>query len=280
MTKKTKKRKSRTSYELTAENSDLAAEATERRDRARDLCRDGKFAEAFDDLLFAYEHGDHVEEWDFVDRSSILRDIAKVGNCHAPALDTLRKFRDEREERIKAGEDDYDVVSEWLSLNEYLGEEEHGLAVIEQLDEQGKLSEEVHRQVISNSVRLLLDQKEYRRLGKFLNNFVWHMLTSMSDYLCQRDFPTRFGPYRRELMSMDKRAIREQGLQCFEIALGCRRQKDASKILAHLLYAVADRQTYTGLIKAAANTNQHAMKQRLLRMAKKDLSANDYAKLR
>jgi outer membrane lipoprotein-sorting protein/thiol-disulfide isomerase/thioredoxin len=117
------------------EDGDGAANA--RMDAARKLVRQGEHAKALKEYLWCWDHGRNSRGFGGVRGSFLLADIVDLGQKYPAALEALRTRRDVLEAAVRAGNVDWEQVSDLSSLNEHLEGETRTLALYDELVAKG-----------------------------------------------------------------------------------------------------------------------------------------------
>jgi hypothetical protein len=259
----------------------IAQEAEQKLAQARQLAASGENEEALECYLFAFDNGRFVDGWGGVRLSYIPSEIAQLGQKYPLALEALRQRRDTREKMISEGETDFDVVSEWTAINQYLRESNRELEVLAKLQKSGKLVESVKERIIDSNFDQLLREKRYDVLGEFLNDFGRSFFHKIFHYEDMKLFPKR-GPRNWDpatAMEHWKGSMREEGAQVFEVALGANNERAADEIARRLLLHCNDVVAYGNLLHAAFRAGKKKKAHDLLKQAKGQLSKEDYDKL-
>lgn len=233
----------------------IAKEAEDKYAQAREHFKARNFPQALDCFLFAFDNGHFVAGWGGVRLSYIPSEIAKLGEFYPPAIQALKDRRDAREKMIEDGETNSDLLSEWTSLNAYLKESDRELTFLDRLKREGSLDAELEEEIILENTEKLIERQESKRLEKYLNRLVWSFIMKVASYQAERDFPhfcDEGSISQAESVATHQQMAVEEGVQCFEIALGCGRNLAAFKILKYLCSACPDRQTFSALIKAGS----------------------------
>ncbi len=260
----------------------IAKEAEKKFEQGHKYAEAKQYKRALECYLFAFDNGHLVNGWGGVRLSYVPSAIAQVGEEYPPAMDALRDRRDAREKLISKGETNFDVMHEWTALNYYLKDKERELAFVENLESKGRLNDELRQLVIIDNRELLLKRRNYKVLEACLSRLAWSFFSEVGDYHAEKNFPQKSdqSESHKERLSDAKKSVRENGTQCFEIALGCGRRTAAEVVLEHILSICNDSLTYSALMKAAQRTNEKRVAENLLQRAKGVLPASALQKLR
>jgi hypothetical protein len=249
----------------------IAAEAERNWAEGRKFAAAGKHKKALECLLFAFDNGRYVEGWGGVRLSFIPAAIARLGAEYPPALGALRERRDAREQLIRDGLTDYDIVSEWISINRYLGENERMLNLV------NEVSPKLRTQIIQENFDNLLASRQYTLAAEVLNTVGQMFFTWEFHYETGKYFPRR--STHESSLESNRRTLRARGLQVFELALAVKRRAEAAEVARRLLLHCGEAETYIDLINAANNVNSKVAVRQLLKKAKSNLSAEDFARV-
>jgi len=256
----------------------LAQEAESKFAQARQLVKSGDFAGALECYLFAFDNSLAVSGWGGVRLSYIPSEIAQLGNKYPPAKEALQVRRNAREEMIRAGETDFNLVSEWTSLNGYLCENDRELALLEEMEKRGNLDESVKDRIIDSNFDRLLSEKRYDILSGYLDDFGNQFMMQIFHYEEAALFPERFE--RAPGGDYWKSHIRDSGAKVFELALGVRKELQADGIATRILLYCTDAETYNKLINAALRAGHKKKARELAKHAKANLDREEYDKVK
>lgn len=206
---------------------DVEKSAEKAFEQARILVKEGKYPEALESYLYAFDNRDKVYGWGGVGLSYIPSEIAKLGEKYPPAKEALLQRRDAYEAKIREGNDSHAVLSSWIALNHYLKDSAREMQLLKEFGASNKLSMEFKQKIIDSNYLLLLKDKKYQEIGEFFNHFGWMLWLSIGAYEADCLFPRR---PRDEFAEMDRRRILMQGTNLFEVALGTERYEIAETI--------------------------------------------------
>jgi hypothetical protein len=191
-------------------------------------------------------------------------------------LEALRDRRDAREQLIRNGKTDHDIVSEWISINRYLDENARMLNFLTEL------SPDIRRRIIEANLDDLLANKQYTLAAEVLDSegrmfFSWEFHYETEKYFPRRVKNPRSN--REDLLQWHRQVIRERGLQVFELALAVKRKAEAGEVARRILLHCSEPDTYIDLINAAKNVGSKATVREMLKKAKSVLSSEDFARV-
>lgn len=246
-------------------------------DQARALAAAGKYKKALDRYLFAFDNGKYVDGWGGVRLSYIPSEIAELGSKYPPALDALHERRDAREDLIRKGKADHDIVSEWLSINRYLGDNDRMLEMIDDV------SDELRIKIIEECFEQLLEKKQYKLAGEVLNEqgrrfFNWEFLYETDKY-----FPNDSrNPHldHEQMVEHTRQVLRQYGLEVFELALAVKRSASALEVARRVLLHCKDADTYIAVLDIAKRVGSRRVLNQLLKQAKSQLAPKDFARVK
>ena len=250
----------------------IAEQAQKSFDLARKLAADGKFEQALEHYLYAFDNSRYVDGWGGVRTSYIPSEITTLGAKFPPALDALRERRDTREELIRAGKADYDIVTEWLSINGYLGDNDRMLAMLDEVDA------ELRAQIIDSNFEQLLANKQYKLAGRVLDDRGHMFFTWEFHYETEKYFPSKMRNPEK-ILECHLQATRQSALEVFELALAVKRIAPAREVARRLLLHCGDADTYIALLAIAKRVGSKTISSQLLKQAKSQLAPEDFARV-
>jgi hypothetical protein len=257
----------------------LAKETQKKFDQARALAAKRDYAAALECYLFAFDNSLAVEGWGGVRLSYIPAEIAELGENYPPALTALKLRRDAREELIRRGERDFNVLSEWNSLNSYLGDFERELALLKELEDKGVLDDSLKDKIITSNFERLLSERRYDVLSEYLDNLGYKFLHTIFHRETELLFPKRRPRFNESMSDFWKDRIREEGAKVFELALGAKKPLQADEIAKRILLHCCDAETYNRLIAAALRAGQKGKARTIAKQAKATLSSSENAEV-
>lgn len=260
---------------------ELSNQAELKLKQARELVKANDHSGALEAYLFAFDNGKAVYGWGGVRLSYIPAEIARLGEKYPPAKLALQFRRDAREHLLRDGEKDFDVVSEWLSLNQYLNEKDRELELLEQLQQRGILAEKVKRQIIDSNFERLLEEKRYEVLAEYLDEFGNKFMFEIFHYENEVLFPDKRerNIVGESMSDFWKSHIAIEGAKVFELALGVKKELQADEIAKRVLLHCSGVESYAMLTAAASRAGRKDKARELLKMAKTNLAKADYEKL-
>ncbi len=260
----------------------LAQEAQAKLKQARELAVTEDHAAALECYLFAFDNGMAVNGWGGVRLSYIPSEIAELGEKYPPAKAALRLRRDAREELIRAGEKDFNIVLEWISLNRYLHEQERELKLLKDFEQRGVADEKLKDQIINSNFERLLATKRYDVLSEYLDHFGHNFMLQIFHYERAALFTEKYKHKDQSVSMADywKKHLREEGAKVFELALGTNKDFQADEIAKRVLLHCNNAEAYSVLIAAASRAGRKNKGRELLKLSKTNLPANEYKKLK
>lgn len=251
----------------------IAELAIKNLDLARILVKEGKQEQALEAYLFAFDNSLYVSGWGGVRLSYIPGEIAALGKTYLPAINALEVRRDAREKLILAGETDYEVMAEWLSINRYLQDNRRELVVLNSLKKLGKVDKTIAERIIYSNYEYLLEQREYALLGEYLNYFGSMFISQIFHYETDTLLPAEHPNWDVERVSEGwLRRIRKQGTMLFELSLGTGREDIADEVSKRILLHCNDADSFNALVIAARRAGCKKKAKSLLSIAKSSLS--------
>ena len=212
------------------------------------LAQAGKNAEALEEFLWCFDHGDEARaSFDPVRLSILLEQIKELGTHYLGAMKALESRRDARQSELLSGSTNQQAAIELVRLNDALEQKQKSLEVFDRLPAGSPL-----RAVISDLV--IDDLVEARRYADILagkdvkSDFAKkvELYTSMSVALDQknpvRDFTDQ--GYRKYTV--------DSGAHLFEALAGVKRNEEARELAQQILKFDASASTRKTLTDAAA----------------------------
>ncbi len=127
----------------------------ERSKRAKDLERNGMYAEALEEYLWCFDEGHkHSPAYRVVRFSLVLDDISRLGNDYPPAIKALEARRDARMEKLDYSSAD---VTQLIYLNSAIHQENRSLEILDKLP----LNSEIRKQTAKKLVNQLIEKRRY-----------------------------------------------------------------------------------------------------------------------
>lgn len=261
---------------------ELSNQAELKLKQARELVKANDNSGALEAYLFAFDNGKAVYGWGGVRLSYIPAEIARLGEKYPPAKLALQFRRDAREQLLRDGEKDFDVVMEWLCINRYLGEKDRELELLKDLQQRGILGEKVKRQIIDSNFERLLEEKRYSMLDEYFDEFGSNFMMQIFTFELEVLFPEKYKRKGRSESMPDfwKNHIVAEGAKVFELALGVRKDLQADETAKRVLWLSSDVESYAMLTAAALRAGRKDKARELVKIAKVSLSKADYEKLR
>jgi hypothetical protein len=259
----------------------LAREAQSNLNRARELAKTQDHAGALECYLFAFDNSLAVDGWGGVRLSYIPSEIAELSKKYPPARIALEIRRNAREELIREGEKDFDVVSEWTSLNRSLGEKDRELVLLQELQDRGVLDKSLKDRIIDSNFERLLVEKRYDFLSEYLDHCGHKFLFQIFHYEEAALFPEKYKLKGASTSMTDywKQHIRDEGAKVFELALGTKKNLQADEIAKRILLHCNDADSYNKLMDAASRAGQKNKARELSKQALTSLTEDEYRKV-
>jgi hypothetical protein len=136
-------------------------------DEARACTAMGRYVEALDKHLWFHHRAlEHRRSLYGVRLSYALHDWVYLGSVYPPALEELKRVRDECAARMRGGEGDRWVFNDFRAINQHLGEEHQTRELFVWLD--ANLPDRA-REVYHFAQPALLEAREYRLCGRYLD---------------------------------------------------------------------------------------------------------------
>ena len=127
-----------------------------------------------------------------VRNSFAVSDWARLGKAYAPALAKMRETRDAALEDVKQGKNTREAFGDVVAINRALGEDDRTHELFLHLDAK---QPEMAKQVYRIAQRILIEKKEYKLCGKYLDlEEATPRLTKSVQYIPEIHRVERFSP--------------------------------------------------------------------------------------
>lgn len=138
-------------------------------EEARELAKAGKLDEATKAYLWLWDNMLlHDEAFIGVRVGSMARDMRKLAEEHAPAMEAFLTLRDREQALLERGDVTWDRLGDWVVLNKVVGDEDSTIAWIERnAIERG--SPQVVRKLENRVKPLLIERKRYDLLARIFD---------------------------------------------------------------------------------------------------------------
>ena len=245
-----------------------------RMDLARAYAELGHDEAALREYLWCFDEGAKQDSsYTGVRVSFWLSEIAEFARHYPPAMDALDERRSAAQARILDGTAEYEDVSVYTSINQWLATEEATLSLYDQVKREGRLSGIALFGFEEDVVRLLVDAKEYGRVVEEFDIparvarafeqfeasvFTDEELAEMDDALQApvEELARTAGPTFLEDTLKD--LLRRGVASSYEVLLGARRDEDAARLAERLINTLDDAETRRALAWAGYLTGDPA----------------------
>lgn len=260
----------------------------QRQHDAKALVKQGRYNEALEAYLWCFDHGND-NNLDYAgDRlSTLLMEIAGLGQQYPPAMRALEKRRDAARLRLfpnNPGNTDImqrtTAAIELSAINDYLNNPSQTLEAYDLVKKEGPASELIYKAMFHRIDDLLLNRKRY---ADFIESDK-AALAVIDDSIVQYNRSMA----KSAMETADRRAgieksmksrVIDNGSKYYEAALGIQKSKLALRIARKLTRFDGSKKTFELLINHARRVNKPDAVQSLLRMAEESLPPEEYKTL-
>jgi len=206
------------------------------------------------------------------------REIRSLAKNYAPAAAVIRRWRNDKERLIVAQEADSDVIRQWMTLNESLGENLHTIDVFHKL-QAADANHHILDSILWRIWEKLVRTGQYEALRSFLPTLGWMLLLHIAEYDIEVWFP-RGRDWTtvqiEEEITRKKQEIGEEGPLIFEVAIALAESSIADEFAKRLLVFEHSDLMYAKLIKSAVRARAYSTAEMLFEDAKKSLSKGQW----
>jgi len=214
---------------------------------AQSLAQKGKNAEALDEYLWCFDHGNEASpSFAGVRLSFLLSDIKALAVHYPAAEQALESRRDERQAKVLSGATDKLTVLELVRLNGILGEDGKTLAVFDQLPAGSPARDVIAGMIIDQLLAakryadILGDQDAKAAFAKQVDLFKY-----MMDALVTNN------PVRETVAKSYRKTTVDMGAHYFEALAGVKRDEEGKELAQQILKFDGSAATHTTLAAAA-----------------------------
>ncbi|UTF61092.1 hypothetical protein [Gilvimarinus sp. DA14] len=164
------------------------------------LVEQEKYAEALSMHQVYFAESRDAEGQFGVRLSFALADWAKLGELYPPAMTALQNIAAEHKEQLLDGRGDFDMMMEFASINEYIGDPRATIEVFRAVDQ---AYPEQSRSLFFAVREELFAQQEYQLIHKFVEDPIY-AFEQARNHRELRLSQARKGKYKMDLFQMDK----------------------------------------------------------------------------
>ncbi len=185
-------------------------------------------------------------------------DAQRLAKKYPPAQKLLRRWRNDKEKLIIAGNADRRLISEWSNLNESLNEKNRTLTVFRKL-----ISNGVDKDFLSALYAAVWEQlyaaRSYEEIRAYLPSLGWYLFLHASDVDSKILFPdeTESKAQQKYWLGWARDTLINHGTKVFEIALGLNEIEAAHTFSRKLTTAETSDRCYSLLVKAACRAKNY-----------------------
>lgn len=246
------------------------------------LQAEGRHAEALQEYLWCYDHGDAaMPGYAGVRRSFLLGFIARLGERHLPALQALRDRRDTVAARLKSGSESSDDVADVCAIDRSLWELDRAIDLYESLRTERALPRAQRWAFANDIVEPLAADRRYTD--------ILQMLEEPETYVDERlrHFRSRVDALKASKDRREANGVERFSASCvsrlapvFEALAGMQRRKDADRIAVLLAEFARTEGTYVALVDRAARAGDVELARKLVDRGLASLPEDEHAAVR
>ncbi len=262
---------------------------------ARALQMKGKNKEALAEYLWCFDHGlEHSMGFTGVRLSFLLGDIARLGAVYAPALDELRKRRDDAEKALLAppkrqggdgigamffGGGASERAMEVAAINRELGDDARTLVVFDKLADR-KDAALLRKMMLREVIDALLEAKRYDDILAAVGDPAEEVNRNIQSYqisaAMQKSRPRVGGP---DPDRSYKHFIVAHCSKFYQAALGAQKPKKAAKLADQLISFDPSEDTFVDLAQRAVRVGDYSAARGIVLRGQETLDAEDRSRL-
>ena len=211
------------------------------------LAQKGKGAEALEEYLWCFDHGDEVRSsFDSMRLTILLDRIKDLGVRYPDARKALASRHDERQSKLLAGSTDQPIVLEIVALNGALDQKEKNLAVLDRLPVGSPIRDVVSDLIID---QLLMAKRYADILGGANGKSAFAKKVDLFNYMSDALDPKN--PVRKETEEGYREYTVDAGTHYFEALAGLKRNQEGKELAQQILKFDASAATRVKLTEAA-----------------------------
>lgn len=200
---------------------------------ARELKKQNKYKESLEKYVYVFKNSRNLSGWGGVRLSYVPSEISCLGKKYEPAKKVLQKWRDQNKGKILQGQADFDLIHEFIALNEYiLGGEKNTMDGLNKVIEKKFDNEE--KSIIMLIWNDLAQKGQFVYLKKHYKNILSQVLREISDYRNLQEFPWADILSSKDYLSFLKERIQKEGLLIYETLIHFKEVELADKLQKRL----------------------------------------------
>jgi hypothetical protein len=226
-------------------------------EHGQSLAQKGKDAEALEEYLWCFDHGNEARpSFDAVRLSILLDHIKDLGVRYPAAEKALESRRDEGQAKLLSGTTDQQAVIELVSLNGALDQKGKNLAVFDRLPAGSPVRDVVSNMIIDQ----LLEAKRYADiLGGEDGKSAFAKQVDLFNYMMDALNPNN--SVRNETEESYRKYTVDSGARFFEALAGLKRNEEGKELAQQILKFDASAATRTTLAEAAGRAGNAELAQ-------------------
>ncbi len=266
------------------------------------LVQQGKHAEALEEYLWCFDHGNENSVGFYgVRLSFLLGSITRLGKQYPPALDALRQRRDTAAEAVRqAGSGNvpprktsfwnkvvgterdpvFEKAHDLSSINRELGEDANTLALYDELRAKKTVNAQVMDLMFKEVLDELMKARRYDDVASAVKDVKAQIkqeiasFKEMEQYLKNAKMPAM-----EEVIASQRRNVVAKGVKFYEAFLGAHKVDQAKSVADQLLEFDASADTFEALVRAALRAKAKQEAAPLVARAKKELPADELKRI-
>lgn len=226
-----------------------------RQDYGRALVDAGRYADALEQYLWCFDHGEESLGYGGVRLSYLLSDIKRLGASYPAAIKALEERRDTAEANIDVDPTDFRSASDMSAINRELGTPKRILAVYDRVAKAGPIPAQFKIAVEREVLPLLVADKRYQAALDLVDDPNEHVRSTIASHQRLPDVPDASEEMKKalaEALVMTRASAVTECATIYEALLGIGNRDAASKVAEQLIAFVPTGGTYATLIRSAA----------------------------
>lgn len=266
------------------------------------LVQKGSYAEALEEYLWCFDHGNENSAGFYgVRLSFLLGKIVRLGKEYPPALDALRQRRDDAAEAVRqagggkkappkkssfwnkmtGGTRDpvFEKAHDFSAINRELGERANTLALYDELRVKKKANEQVLDLLFKEVMDELLKARRYEDVVKGAKDVKARINQDIETFkMMEKQFKAmKLGD---DIIDSQRRDVVAGAVKFYEAYLGAKKVDQANDVADQVLKFDASADTFESLVRAALRAKAKREAAPLVARAKKELPAGELARIR
>jgi thioredoxin-like negative regulator of GroEL len=251
----------------------------ERGQFAKELARQGKYAEALEHYLWCFDHGAQTNPaYGGVRVSFLVSDIAELAKKYEPARQALEERRAAALKKLENGDGGNDEAMDLASIDRVLEQQQRTLADYDRLRAGGRLDKTAESWLRHSLVELLAEQRRYGEVLQSCGNKTDKAVRAKLS-IAQRGESLGLGDAKEaglpDLRDMQRDSTVEGCADYYEAELGAGAPEKADAIAATLIEFHPKATTYSTLITRAVRAEKPDSARALFAQAREKLEGKE-----